>query len=202
MKYIEDITKFIFISNEIEEADIIFIPGGLYAETSETAAKLWKEGYAPIIMPSGKFSIKLGNFSGPLSKANIYNKNYSSEWEFLKDVLIQNGVAEKVILKEDESTHTYENAIFSRKATDRLNLNIKKAIICCKSFHARRCLMYYETLYPDTEFIVCPTETEGINSGNWFTTDNGIDNVMSEVERCGWQFKDIIKSFIKESSED
>lgn len=194
MRYIDDITNFIFISNDIEKADIIFIPGGLYAEPSETAAKLWTYGYAPIIMPSGKFSINLGSFSTPLSKAEIYNKQYNSEWEFLKDVLIQNGVSENAILKEDESTYTYENAIFSRKATDKLNLNIKKAIICCKSFHARRCLMYYETLYPDTKFIICPTETEGINRENWFTTDNGINNVMAEVERCGTQFKDIIKN--------
>lgn len=195
MKYIDDITKFIFIYNEPSKADIIFIPGGLYAEIAETAAKLWKEEYAPIILPSGKCSIKLGHFSGPLSKSEIYNKSYSTEWEFLKDVLVQNGVKENVILKENEATYTYENAIFSKKVTDKLNLNIKKAIICCKSFHARRCLMYYQTLYPNTEFIICPTETEGINKKDWFVTDSGIDTVMSEVERCGWQFKDIIKSY-------
>ena len=31
--------------------------------------------------------------------------------------------------------------------TDKLDMEIKTAIICCKSFHARRCLMYYETVY-------------------------------------------------------
>lgn len=57
--------------------------------------------------------------------------------------------------------------------------------------------MYYETLYPDTEFKVCPTETEGINKQNWFATENGVDTVMGEIERCGWQFKDIIKNLKK-----
>lgn len=197
MRYIEDITKFIFINNEPIKADIIFIPGGLYAEIAETAAKLWKAKYAPIIMPSGKYSVKLGYFSKPLSKGEIYNKHYNTECEFLKDVLVQNGVDENAVLLEDEATNTYENAIYSKNVTDKLNLDIKKAIICCKSFHSRRCSMYYETLYPNTEFVVCATETEGINKENWFSTEHGIDTVMAEIERCGWQFKDIIKNLQK-----
>ncbi len=44
MKYIDDITKFIFISDEPIKADIIFIPGGSYPEIAETAAKLWNIG--------------------------------------------------------------------------------------------------------------------------------------------------------------
>lgn len=197
MKFINDITEFIFLADEPQQADIIFIPGGSYPEIAETAASIWTRGYSPIILPSGKYSIKRGYFPGPLSKGEIYNKKHNTEWEFLKDVLIWNGVDEKAILREDEATNTYENAIFSKKVTESYNLHVEKAIVCCKAFHARRCLMYYQTLYPKTEFIICPTETQGVNKENWFKTDGGIEKVMGELARCGNQFVDIMKS-IKE----
>ena len=193
MKYINDISEFIFIENKPEKADIIFIPGGSYAEVAEKAAKLWKGGYAPLILPSGRYGKVKGYFSGPLSKKEIYNKSYKTEWEFLKNVLIKNGVNEEAIIKEDKATFTYENALFSKKVTDELGMKIKTAIICCKSFHARRCLMYYETVYPNTQFIICPSDIKGITKQNWYKSEDGINKVLGEVERCGNQFKDILK---------
>jgi len=194
MEFIEDITKFIFLIDEPQKVDIIFVPGGSYPEIAEKAATHWKEKYSPIIIPSGKYSIKLGQFTGPMSKADIYTGQYATEWQFLKDVLIVNGVSEASILKEDEATNTYQNAIFSRKITDGLKINIEKAMICCQSFHARRCFMYYQLLYPETKFIICPTDTQGINRENWYTTKKGVDKVLGELARCGYQFVDIIKS--------
>jgi len=195
MNYIDDITNFIFLCDEPQEADVIFIPGGSYPEIAEKAATLWKQGYSPIILPSGKYSILRGFFPGPLSKANVYTKKYNTEWEFLRDVLVHNGVDENSVLREDESTNTYENAIYSKRAVDRYKLNIRKAIICCKSFHARRCLMYYQILFPDTQFLICSAEMQGVTGENWFKTDNGIELVMGELSRCGHQFVEILKSF-------
>jgi uncharacterized SAM-binding protein YcdF (DUF218 family) len=196
LRIFEDITRFIFLKDKPQKADIIFIPGGSYAEIAEEAAKLWNEGYSGIILPSGKYSVKRGYFPGPLSKADKYDGNYNTEWEFLRDVLIQNGVSEEAILREDKAEYTYVNAILSKEITDKLGLNIKKAIICCKSFHARRCLMYYQLVYPKTEFIICPSDVQGINRDNWFESEVGIERVMGELMRCGGQFKDILKSGI------
>lgn len=69
---------------------------------------------APYVLPSGRYSKLLGSFSGVSSKNHIYNKEYETEWEFLKDVLIKNGVKEEAILKEDKATFTYENALYSK----------------------------------------------------------------------------------------
>lgn len=51
---------------------------------------------------------------------------------FLKDVLMQNGVPEEAILKEDQATYTYENAIYSRQVTDREYLDIKRRFSAVK----------------------------------------------------------------------
>lgn len=194
MRIINDITNFIFLEEQPQKADIIFIPGGSYAEIAEKAATLWLKGYAPLVLPSGKYSFKRGFFPGPLSKAETYTKQYSTEWEFLKDVLVQNGVDETAVLREDNSENTYENAVNSKKVTDEHNLNINKAIICCKAFHARRALMYFQFCFPHTEFIICPVETQGISKENWYKSDDGIEKVMSEVMKCGGQFKELMKS--------
>lgn len=192
MNMIKDITSFIFIENELAEADIIFIPGGSFPEPTERAAALWMQGYAPYVLPSGKYSVKRGFFPGPRSKAEVYSDSYETEWHFLAEVLKKNGVPESAILKEAEAETTLENAFKSKELTDAMGLNIKKAIICCKAFHAKRCLMFYSWAYPDTEFIICPTETQNINRENWFTTAQGIDKVMGELSRCGGQFIDAV----------
>lgn len=189
MKVIDDITEFIFVKDELEEADILFIPGGSYAELGEKAALLWKQGGVPLILPSGKYSPSRGMFSGVLSKQTIYNKQYETEWAFFKDVLLINGVPEEAILREDTAEYTYQNAFRSREVTDGMGLAIKKAIICCKSFHARRCLMYYQWAYPDTKFMVCPCDVQGITRDNWYESEKGVDRVLGELTKCGAQFK-------------
>ncbi|MGN1029455.1 MAG: YdcF family protein [Bacilli bacterium] len=194
LRYLKDISNFVFIKDDLEEADIIFIPGGSYPEVAEEAAKLWKNEYSNLILPSGAYGINIGAFIGPSFKKEIYNQSYNTEWEFLKDVLIKNGVKENSILKEDKATFTYENAIFSKKVTDSLGIKINKEIICCKSYHARRCLMYYETLYQDTKFIIHPVDIDNITKNNWYKSKEGINLVLGELERYGWQFKDILKA--------
>ena len=63
-RIVNDITDFIFLEDRLEKADAIFIPGGSYPELPERAAELWKEGYAPYVVPSGRFSITRGEFAG------------------------------------------------------------------------------------------------------------------------------------------
>ena len=53
-------------------------------------------------------------------------ENMRTEWEFLKEVLKKNQVSEEHILREDKATYTYENAIYFRKVTDCLGMEIKR----------------------------------------------------------------------------
>ena len=155
---------------------------------AEKAAELYRNGFAPKILPSGRYSITAGRFTGVLDKKECYCGTYKTEWDFLKDVLMQNGVPEEAILKEDQATYTYENAIYSRQVTDHAELEIERAILCCKSYHARRCLMYYQLLYPKTEFYVVPVNADGITRENWKKNEEGIDAVTGELSRIVKQF--------------
>lgn len=193
-KFLNQITDFIFVEIPAGPSDVIFVPGNGYPQMAEEAAKLWKAGMAPYVLPSGRYSIQSGKFAGVSEKKDQYGGDYETEWDFLREVLIRNGVKESCILKEDRASYTYENAIYSRRLTDGIGLEVQKAILCCKSYHARRCLLYYQLLFPRTEFYVVPSETEGISRHNWHRTEEGVEKVLGELERCGSQFHEILKN--------
>ena len=173
--FLEKIEEFIFIEDQVEKAD------------------LYNEGMAPWVLPSGRFSVALGKFSGVLENEDKYNGTYETEWEFLCDVLKKNGVPEGAVLREDRATYTYENALFSREEAEKKGITVKKAILCCKTHHARRCLTYYQRVFPETEFMVVPVDADGITKENWRKTPEGVRAVMGEVTRIVEQFEIFMK---------
>lgn len=192
-KIFTDITNYIFVKDEPRKVDAIFLPGGSHPEQPEYAAELFKKDIAPILIVSGGISVKKQLFDGVKSKADVYNKEYKTDCEFLTDVLSINGVPMSAIYGEDKSGHTRDNAFFSKRVVDENNLKIKTAIIVCKAFHARRCLMLYSLAFPDTKFYICPVVCMGITKDNWYKTEKGIDRVFGELARCGNQFLGDIK---------
>lgn len=195
-RIIIDITNFIFVEDEPQKVDAIFLPGGSHPEQPEYATELYRKGYAKWLIPSGGVSVKRKKWPGVRSKANIYNGDYQSDCEFFTDVFIKNGVPSDVIVGEDKSGHTRDNAFLSRMVVDEKGIEIKTAIIVCKAFHARRCLMLYSLAFPNTKFYVCPVVCMGITKENWYKTEQGIDRVFGELARCGNQFVGDIKEYL------
>ena len=198
---LEDITKFLFIKDEPEKADIIFIPGSSNWVLAETAARLYKEGKAGNIMPSGMYFYQFGRFMNERVTDERYKGVYRTEAEFLASVLIKNGVPEENVIKEERATYTYENAIYSKELLRDMGLDIKSAIICPQAFHARRALMTYSHLFPDTKLYVVPTNTQNITSDNWYNTERGRQVVLGELRKCGEYFENYIKDISLSQSE-
>lgn len=197
LKWIEDVADFIFLADAPAPADVIFIPGNGHALPSELAAKLYGKGYAPYVLPSGKYAIGTDGFAGQKSGVRRYEGSFDTEWAFMRQVLMENGVPEHAILREDEATYTYQNAIFSRRRTDAMKLTVSRGIICCMPVHARRAKMYYETLFPEAHLLVCPAQSSAITRENWLQSAEGIDVVLGELERCGGQFHAILKVLMR-----
>ncbi len=193
---ITDIANFIFISDKPEKADAIFLPGGSFPEQPEYAAELYHQGYARWLIPSGGISVKRDKWPGVRSKADIYSGDYQSDCEFFTDVFLKNGVPASAIIGENRSGHTRDNAFLSRKVVDERGIDIKTALIVCKAFHARRCLMLYQMAFPDVDIKVCPVHCYNITKNNWYKSEKGIDRVLGELARCGNQFVGDIKQYI------
>lgn len=195
-RIITDISDYIFIADEPEKVDAIFIPGGSHPNQPEYAAELYHAGYAMWIIPSGGISVKRDKWPGVKAKKEIYSRDYKTDCEFFTDVLTKNGVPENAIIGEDTSGHTRDNAFLSRKVVDSVGIDIRTAIIVCKEFHARRCLMLYQLAFPNVKFKVCPVNCYNITKDNWYLSETGIDRILGELARCGNQFAGDIKEYL------
>ena len=170
MKFLRDITEFIFLEDLPKKADIIIVPGNTWPQPARRAAALYQAGMAPYIVVSGRYSKGRSAFEGPSCDRECYKGPYAAEADFLTDVLMQ--------------------AEYIRKMLEEKHLPIKRAIICCQAFHARRCRMYFEYVFQDREieFLMCPAVTQGISRDNWAESKKGLETVLGELRRCGEQF--------------
>lgn len=185
-KFLEEMTNFIFLEDEPQKADVIFVPGSEEGALAKTAARLYLEGYAPLIVPSGKYAKWTGH--------SIVGE-FETESDYFAHLMMEEGVPESAIIKEREATYTYQNAINTRNLLDERGIKVKRAILCCQAYHARRSKLYYQVLFPDTEILVCPTVTKGITRDNWFKSRESANIVLGEIERCGSQFHEIVAEY-------
>lgn len=200
-RIITDISDLIFVSDEPMKSDV-FLPSGSHPAQPEYAAVLYRYGYAKWLIPSGGVSVKRDKWPGVKTKQDIFNGDYQTDCAFFTDVFLKNGVPASAIIVEDKSGHTRNNSFMSREVVDWRGIKIKTALIVCKAFHARRCLMLYQLAFPEVEFRVCPVVCYGITKENWHKTEYGIDCVLGELARCGNQFVGDIKTYLIQNSEN
>lgn len=194
--FYDQITDFIFQEDQPQKCRFIFIPGSGYGELAVRAAQLYKEKLASKIIVSGKYSILKEKFEGAVSPESYRDLEFATESDFLKTVLMDHGVREEDIWQEKQATFTYENAIYIRCLLEEMGYREKnmpdKVLIVCQAFHGARSRMYFNCMFPNTECLICPVQTQGITRTNWFLQEVGIQTVLGEVERIGTQFAGIL----------
>lgn len=126
-------------------------PGIHGPQPARRAAALYHEGMAPYIVVSGRYSKGQQTFAGAACEGDRYKGAYMTEADFLTDVLIREGVPETAVLQERKADFTLENARYIRRLLEEKKMIVKKALICCQAFHARRCRMYFEYVFQDTD---------------------------------------------------
>ena len=103
-KVVQMMTDFIFLEDMPQKADIIMIPGSGYGALADTAATLWHQGFAPLILPSGKYSKLIGHFEGTCDNHYpVSNPAPENECDYLSALLIDNNVASSAILREPQA---------------------------------------------------------------------------------------------------
>ena len=199
-RFIRAVTDFIFVQDSPEKADVIFVPGSRKVAHAVHAADLYRAGYAPYVLPSGKFGIALGGFA-PLEEPlrSEYPGEFENEWQLHRAVLMKHGVPAHAVLCEDQATYTWENAQFSRNVLQSAGIPVRKAILCCQAFHARRALLYYQAAMPDVHFLVCPVSTHGCSREDWFMSGKGRSRILGEVARLGGQINEVFDMMLEEN---
>ena len=187
---IRDITDFIFMKDAPAPCGVILIPGTSQSAVAEKAAELYREGWAPYLLPSGGCSASIGRFAREKIDNPRYDGDYPTDFAYCKRILLENGVPEAAILREDRASHTMENARYSAAVLRSAGISVKRALLCCQAFHARRAFLFYTCCFPGTELLVIPAVTQGISAENWHQSDSGFRKVMGEVAKCGRYFSE------------
>ena len=185
--FIAEVTRLVFVRDDPAPADVIFIPGSSREAPSRLAAELYGRGLAPAVVPSGRFAMDREHFRIP---------PYETECDWMCALLRAEGVPEEALLREDRARCTWDNARFSREVCDRSGLRINRAILCCRPFHARRALIYYQWAFPEAKILCVPCREEGVNAEDWFRTQAGRERVLGEVRRLGSQINRQLEELI------
>lgn len=189
---VKEIGDFIFVEDIPQMCDVIITVGGSFPQIAEKAAEFYKSGFSEYVLAGGGVSVKTGVFAGVKDKKDIYSGDYKTECDFYEDVLIKNGVPQEKIVREDKSGHTRANAEFAAAVLKEQGIPTEKIILVCKRFHARRCLMFFQSYFPEAEILVVPADIDvgemNITKDNWYDSPYGVKRVMGELARCGEQF--------------
>lgn len=130
----------------LEKADAIFVLGSSDTRVAEYAARLYEEGWAPLIIFSGNTG----------SRGKSRELWGMSEAEKFATIARDMGVPESAMLLEDQSANTEENIIFTRALLEKKNLDPKKFILLQKPYMERRTYATFMKQWPRMDFIVTP----------------------------------------------
>jgi len=147
----------------------VAISGDTGART-QTAVRLWKQGYAPVLIFSGASQ-------DPQSVASA---------ELMKRAAVAAGVPGDAIIVEGESATTEENAV---KVADLMSARkLRTAILVTSPYHQRRASLLFEREFErrgGLSFRNHPAEDPDWDPNVWWTRDPSRTLTVIEIAKLG-----------------
>jgi len=133
------------LNHTLEKADCLLILGSHDVRIAEYGAKLFLDGWAPIIIFSG----------GVAHEDDLLRTPWNiPEAEVFANRAREMGVPEEKIIIEDKATNCGENILFTKKILKEKNLNPKKIILVQKPYMERRSYATFKKYWPNKKVIV------------------------------------------------
>ena len=152
------------INQPLKKSDCILVLGSHDLRVAEYSAKLYLQGWAPILIFSGGF--------GRLTKDVWKN----SEADRFATIAKKMGVPKKAILIENKSTNTGENILFTQKLLKEKNFDPQTFIVVQKPYMERRSYATFKKNWPNKKFIVTSPQ---IPFDNYYNTKIPIEKVIN-----------------------
>jgi len=127
--------------HDMKKVDAIIVFGSYNPIVGKRAAELYKAGYAPIVVFSGKFS----------DSTSVWEK---TEAETIANIAIENGLPKNKILLEKEATNSGENTTFTKKLLSNMGIHPKKIIVVHKPYAERRAYATVRAQWPEVDVVV------------------------------------------------
>ncbi len=154
------------LQQPLKKSDCILVLGNFDIRTAQYGAKLFIEGYAPLMV-----------FSGNKSESN------RNLWEVPEARVFANeamhlGVPKDKILLEEKATNTGENILFTKQLLEEKGLNIESFIVVQKPFMLRRVYTTFLKQWPGKEIIMSAPQLSFEEYPNHVLSKNYIINIL------------------------
>ncbi len=164
--------QFLIVADPLVKADAILVIGGDHKpERARRVSQLWRTEYAPLVIVSAGTLVQEGN-------------DWMPEAQVMLRQLIEVRVPKEVILIEQESQTTVENAQYSLSILR--ERNIQKILLVTSPHQSSRAKKIFEDLY-GTEILVDvqPALESSFCSLCWLWQRDQIQVVLSEYWKWG-----------------
>ncbi|HXQ72262.1 MAG TPA: YdcF family protein [Pyrinomonadaceae bacterium] len=168
--------RVLIIEAPLARADAIVVLGGSanYQERAREAARLLREGRAPIILLTND------NLRGPWSSVEQRNPFF---YERSFDEIENAGVpADKIDVLMQPVSHTHEEAELVRQYA--LDRGFRSVLVVTSAYHSRRALWTFSRVFRDTDIIVglipASPGVETPRPATWWLTARGWKLVPTE----------------------
>lgn len=138
----QTIWDYMLMHQPLEKADAILVLGSTDLKKAEYGAKLYHEGWAPLLIFSGGEGRATKGLWG------------MSEAEKFASIAKAMGVPEEAILLETKSTNTGENIEFTRRLLEEKGILVRKIIVAQKPYMERRTYATFAKQWPGMDFVV------------------------------------------------
>lgn len=167
------IWDYMHLNHTLRKADVLLVLGGHDLRVAEYAAKLFQDGFAPLVVVSG----------GVAHTDDLLKTAWSgTEAEKFTEVLIARHVPASNILLETQAKNTGENFSLSRMLLADRGINFASALVVTKPYMERRAIATGAKHWPDKDLIIVspPITFKDYfeNSINEQTTPDDIVNIM------------------------
>ena len=180
------IWDFLCLNQTPQKADVIVGFGNFNEDIPRRAAELYLQGYAPKIL-----------FTGGLGR-NTVGLLPESEADRFARVAISRGMPDEAILREDKSTNTAENILFTRKLLEEQGIPHGHILGVHQPFMERRITAAMGVYWPEQSFsvtspqVTIPEYLEAAR-GQGITENASISVIVGDFQRMklyadkGWQ---------------
>ncbi len=144
-----------------EEYDYIILLGGFTAQKDEKPGAYWvsergsRLTSALELLQKGKGKQLI--ISG--GTGSIWNTDRLPEAQYNRNYLVEIGIADSLIIMENKSVNTYENALYTKEILDKINPD-SKCLLVTSAFHMKRSMGLFEKMGMD----VTPFPTDYLHS--------------------------------------
>ncbi|MFD8497025.1 YdcF family protein [Amycolatopsis sp. NPDC059657] len=133
------------LAPELEKSDVILVLGSHDVRVAEHAARVWQDGWAPLIAISG-------------GRGKVTETWADSEAAVFAGVAEGLGVPRSAMILEEEATNTGENITRTRSLLAARGIEVRRAILVAKPYMARRAVATARKQWPGVEWLVSTAE--------------------------------------------